>query len=401
MVTTVISYADARYRAGTGLGYDGVVRISNGTSYGTGTLLFDGRAVLTAAHILAGAAGAFNVEFQTQSGSETLYVAKSALHPDYIASGGTNDDLAILWLAKAPSLSANRYDIYRDSDEIGQAFTMAGFGQLGYGATGATTLNTNALRVKAQNMFDADAAILKTKLGSTMAWSPLSGTQLVADFDNGIASQDALGRLIQVTDLGLGLNEGLIAHGDSGGPAFLVGKVAGVASYTASLSYGAITPDVDSQTNSSFGEIASWQRVSSFQQWIDQSMRSNYPNPPLKAAEVKKDVIEGNTGTTFAYFFVQFTGVRASASQVVSVEYATRDGTAKAGSDYLPVSGRLNLYPNEAQAVIPVEIVGDNIPEPDETFYLDVWNPTGGSFGSDMVKLTAVRTILNDDIQLI
>ena len=85
----------------------------------------------------------------------------------------------------------------------------------------------------------------------------------------------------------------------------------------------------------------------------------------------------------------------------VSVEYATRDGTARAGSNYLAVSRRLNLYPNEANAVIPVEIVGDATPESDETFYLDVFNPIGGSFGPDVVKLTAIRTILNDDIQLI
>jgi hypothetical protein len=401
MVTTVTSYADTRYRASAGLGYDGVVLISNGTSYGTGTLLFDGRALLTAAHLLAGSTGALSVEFQIKSGSETLSVAKSVLHPGYAVTGASNDDLAIVWLSKAPPLAANRYDIYRDANEIGQAFTMVGFGQLGSGANGASVANTNVLRVKAQNTFDADAAKLKTILGASMAWSPLSGSQLVADFDNGSSSQDALGRLINVTDLGLGLNEGLIAHGDSGGPAFLAGKVAGVASYTSSLSSGAITPDVDAQPNSSFGEIAAWQRVSSFQQWIDQSMRANYPNPPAKATDVKKDVAEGNSGTTFTYFFVQFTGVRASADQVVSVEYATRDGTAMAGSDYLAVSGRLNLYPNEANAVIPVEIVGDATPEPDETFYLDVFNPIGGNFGPDVVKLTAIRTILNDDIQLI
>jgi hypothetical protein len=44
-----------------------------------------------------------------------------------------------------------------------------------------------------------------------------------------------------------------------------------------------------------------------------------------------------------------------------------------------------------------VEIVGDTAPEPSETFYLDVFNPEGGSFGAGVVKLTAVRTILDDD----
>ena len=60
-------------------------------------------------------------------------------------------------------------------------------------------------------------------------------------------------------------------------------------------------------------------------------------------------------------------------------------------------SGVLKLYPGEDQAVIPVEIIGDNVPEPDEDFYLDVTNPVGGSFGQGIVTLSAMRTIVNDD----
>ncbi len=79
------------------------------------------------------------------------------------------------------------------------------------------------------------------------------------------------------------------------------------------------------------------------------------------------------------------------------MDYATRDGSALGGTDYLAVSGTLNLYPDENQAVIPVEIIGDSTPEPSEYFYLDVFNPVGGRFGEGVIKLTAVRTILDDD----
>jgi hypothetical protein len=81
----------------------------------------------------------------------------------------------------------------------------------------------------------------------------------------------------------------------------------------------------------------------------------------------------------------------------LSVDYVTRDGTALAGSDYIAVSGKLNLYPGENQAVIAVEIVGDTTLEPQEYFYLDVFNPVGGSFGAGVVKLTGMRIILDDD----
>lgn len=137
--------------------------------------------------------------------------------------------------------------------------------------------------------------------------------------------------------------------------------------------------------------------MSYFQQWIDQTVLASYPNAPSRPEDVQKKVAEGSSGTTYAYFLLLFTGGRAYESQVLSVDYATRDGTAVAGQDYLAVSGTLKLYPGETQAAIPVEIIGDTVPEPDEVFYLDVTNPVGGSFGPGVVTLTAMRTIVNDD----
>lgn len=396
MVTTTTYYTDSRYRTYPGDGYDGVVRVSFGGYYGTGTLLFDGRAILTAAHLFEGRTGSATVTFETGSGTQTLTATEILQHPGYDVD--SNNDLAIVWLSGTAPVLADRYDIYRDSDEIGQAFNFSGYGRTGTGSTGATSSDTaTPIRLKASNQFDADAATLKSYLGSGMAWTPLSGTQLIADFDNGTSTNDALGQLIYRYDTGRGLDEGLIASGDSGGPAFLQNKLAGVASYTASLTRGSINPDIDSSTNSSFGEIAAWQRVSAYQQWIDQSLRANYPNAPTKPEEVKKEVAEGNSGTSFAYFLLQFTGVRSDPNQILCVDYATRDGSALGGTDYLAVSGTLNLYPDENQAVIPVEIIGDSTPEPSEYFYLDVFNPVGGSFGEGVIKLTAVRTILDDD----
>jgi hypothetical protein len=396
MVTTTAYYTDHRYGAYPGGGYDGVVRVRYGGAYGTGTLLFDGRAILTAAHLFEGRTGSATVTFETRSGTQTLSVTNILQHPGYDAQ--SNNDMAIVWLSGAAPMVANRYDIYRDSDEIGQVFELAGYGRTGTGNTGATSGNTvTPIRLKASNQLDAEGATLKSYLGSGMTWTPLAGTQLIADFDNGTSTNDALGRLINRSDLGQDLNEGMIAPGDSGGPAFIQNKIAGVASYTTSLSSGSISPDIDTTSNSSFGEIAAWQRVSAYQQWIDQSLRANYANAPTKPEEVKKEVAEGNNSTSYAYFLLQFTGVRSDPNQILSVDYTTRDGTALAGSDYLAISGTLNLYPYENQAVIPVEISGDTAPEPNEYFYLDVFNPVGGSFGGGVVTLTAVRTILDDD----
>lgn len=398
MVSTVTSYTDSRNRAYPGEGLDGVVRISTGSSYGTGVLLYDGRAVLTAAHLLtrASAAGT-TVYFETSAGSQSVSVASISVLSSYDVSQG-NNDLAIVWLSGNAPITADRYNPYRSTDEIGQTMTLAGYGLPGTGDAGALTSYTGSpIRLKASNQFDVDAGTLKSSLGSVMAWQPTAGTQLFADFDNGTSIRDALGSLISIQGTGLGQNEGLITQGDSGGPAFINGKIAGIASYTASLSYGSVHPDIDNSTNSSFGEIAAWQRVSNYQQWIDQSLRAQYVNAPSTPAEVQKSVTEGNNGTTLAYFMLQFTGVRSDPNLKLSVDYATRSGTATAGLDYLSVTGTLVLYPNETQAVIPVEIIGDTTPEANEVFYLDVTNPVGGSFGEGVITLTAIRTIINDD----
>lgn len=396
MVSTVTFHLESRNRALAGEGYDGVVKVSAGGFYGTGVLLYNGRAVLTSAHLFS-TAGPAAVQFETSTGMHTLSASRVSLHPAYDPVN-QNNDLALVWLAGSAPASAERYELYRGSSELGQRFTMVGYGVPGSGANGELDgYSGGSLRLKADNQFDADVGTLKSALGAWMAWSPLAGTQLIADFDDGSAARDALGQLINKFGNGLGQAEGLITQGDSGGPAFIGRQVAGIASYVASLSKGALMPDPDNFTNSSFGEIAAWQRVSHYQSWIDQSLRAAYADAPRTAADVKLAIHEGHSGLTLTYFLLQFTGVRTVPGELLQVDYTTRDGTAKAGEDYLATSGTLRLYGEENHAVIAVEIIGDRLAEPNETFYLDVMNPVGGSFGAGVVKLSAMRTIVNDD----
>ena len=169
-----------------------------------------------------------------------------------------------------------------------------------------------------------------------------AGTQLIADFDNGSTAQDALGRLAYRSGTGLGVHEGMLAPGDSGGPTLINGKVAGVASYTASLSYGNVHPDVDTVANSSFGEVAAWQRVSYYQQWIDQSVRARYPDAPVRPDAVKKAVPEGHAGSSYAYFLLQFTGMRSDPDQWLSAGQRHADSVPRgvAGRDCRRGAGR-------------------------------------------------------------
>uniref|UniRef100_A0AC34F8H4 Calx-beta domain-containing protein n=1 Tax=Panagrolaimus sp. ES5 TaxID=591445 RepID=A0AC34F8H4_9BILA len=58
----------------------------------------------------------------------------------------------------------------------------------------------------------------------------------------------------------------------------------------------------------------------------------------------------------------------------VMVDYYTEDGTANAGSDYVPVKGTLTFYPEDKQQRISIEIVDDDVFEEDEHFYLHLAN---------------------------
>lgn len=77
-----------------------------------------------------------------------------------------------------------------------------------------------------------------------------------------------------------------------------------------------------------------------------------------------------------------------------SVAYATSNGTATAGQDYVAVSGTLNFAPGETAKTFIVPILNDTEVEGDETVNLTLSNPMGGVLG---VPSNAVLTITDND----
>jgi uncharacterized repeat protein (TIGR01451 family) len=100
---------------------------------------------------------------------------------------------------------------------------------------------------------------------------------------------------------------------------------------------------------------------------------------------------EGNSGTTPAAFSVTLS---IPAVTVVSVNFATTDGTAVAGSDYIATNGVLNFAPGQTNQPIVVNIIGDTNVEANETFSVILSAPIGASLGNS----TGIGTILNDDL---
>lgn len=101
-------------------------------------------------------------------------------------------------------------------------------------------------------------------------------------------------------------------------------------------------------------------------------------------------VFEGNSGFTPATFDVVLS--RAS-TNTVTVNYATANFTATAGSDYVATSGTLTFAPGVTNQTVSILVLGDTLNEADETFYVDLTFPTN----ADISKGRGVGTIQNDD----
>ena len=90
-------------------------------------------------------------------------------------------------------------------------------------------------------------------------------------------------------------------------------------------------------------------------------------------------VAEGNSGTTQATFVV---ALSAATSQSVSCSFATSNGTATAGSDYIATSGALTFAPGEVEKSVVVLVNGDTVDEAQETFFLDISNVQNATVSS-------------------
>jgi hypothetical protein len=111
---------------------------------------------------------------------------------------------------------------------------------------------------------------------------------------------------------------------------------------------------------------------------------------PSVLAITDATVIEGNDSN-----FAAFTVVLSTATpQPVTVNYATSNGTAIAGSDYITTSGTLTFAPNETLKVILVPIVGDMVSEPDEAFFVNLSNSSNAIIGD----ISGFGIIRNDDV---
>ena len=116
------------------------------------------------------------------------------------------------------------------------------------------------------------------------------------------------------------------------------------------------------------------------------------PAPEVVETSTPTVGIAGGSGTEGANSTIGFTvTLDEAATDTVTVDYATSDGTATAGTDYTSTSGTLTFDAGTTSKTISVSIADDETDESDETFTVTLSNASGADLGTS----TATGTITN------
>ena len=110
--------------------------------------------------------------------------------------------------------------------------------------------------------------------------------------------------------------------------------------------------------------------------------------PSLSIADVS--LFDGDSGTTNAIFNVTLS---PAFTQIATVQYATSNLTAIAGTDYFSTNGMLTFPPGATNQTIAVRVIGSARNKPDNTFAVNLFNPTNVI----VARSQGIGTILNDD----
>ena len=117
------------------------------------------------------------------------------------------------------------------------------------------------------------------------------------------------------------------------------------------------------------------------------------PPPTLSIEDAR---VSGSEDSGFIKFTVSLAAEHAS-RRTVTVDYATTDGTAEAGSDYTETSGVLTFEPLQTTGVISVPVTDDNLAEPGETFTLTLSNLSNAVLANELTTVSATATIEDNE----
>jgi len=117
----------------------------------------------------------------------------------------------------------------------------------------------------------------------------------------------------------------------------------------------------------------------------------NYQLPTITLNPRSQTIVEGLTTSQHAPYTVTLS---QASNQTVSVNYATANGTATAGSDYTDTIGTLTFAPGVTSQVLNIPILNDSLNEADETFTLALSSPTNAALGTQTAATTTITDTL-------
>ncbi|ABA23249.1 Na-Ca exchanger/integrin-beta4 [Trichormus variabilis ATCC 29413] len=106
-------------------------------------------------------------------------------------------------------------------------------------------------------------------------------------------------------------------------------------------------------------------------------------------------IVEGSTSPQNVTYTVTLS---QASSQIITVQYATANGTATAGSDYTSTTGTLTFNPGETSKVINIPILNDSVNEANETFTLRLTSPTNATLGTTNTVTTTITDTLSASV---
>jgi hypothetical protein len=223
--------------------YTGVAILTMGYVHCSGSLLWTGQHILTAAHCLDEGVipSATTATFRYSGGTMVVNGAQITIPAQWTGDPNDGWDWAILTLVSpVTNPLIDRYEINTDPADDWGEITIVGFGIGGTGETGQDPVNYPfGTRRVGENEAE----------GYWVGVGPGGDATLVYDFDgNGVNTFGSVG-------LGAG-HEVVITSGDSGGPSFRDGKIVGVHSTISVFGY----------PWAQYGDIGTDTRVSSYAQ---------------------------------------------------------------------------------------------------------------------------------------
>lgn len=120
------------------------------------------------------------------------------------------------------------------------------------------------------------------------------------------------------------------------------------------------------------------------------SKGNNNAIPSVQVGDVTQN--RKDTGSTFVFTAT----LSEAASKIISVQYATSDGSAAAPKDYTSQSGTLTFQPGQINLSVNIKISGDSLRRASQSFFLQLSNPQNCTIAISK----ATGTIVNDGTYL-